>query len=120
MVYVRYILFFLTFFLISCDMPDRSIMLYNYTNEKIKIEMVHKFATKGYRDTVTIDSMWALEPCALCRWKSYFYDNDSAVWRISFPESQRKDTVLIFKSDILDSIKQSKEKNGKEWQIIIR
>jgi hypothetical protein len=38
----------------------------------------------------------------------------------AFLKVNEKNTVLIFKSDILDSIKQSKKKIGKEWQIIIR
>ena len=76
-------------------------------------------SNKIYRDTMELDGQRVQfirpGPHPMIFWEEYFEKVDEAFLKIHFWENAKKDTIIVIRKDILDSIR-----NDENWKIIIR
>lgn len=99
------------------DYADYSVTLRNESNSDLLLTFV---SSKKKCDTLKMNNEEGVEPCYFCSWSQYFDSNEVFLLHISYLDSSRKDSVVVLKKDVLDSIDNAWEKNRKTWYIKIK
>lgn len=83
------------------------------------IDCISCDSNKLYLDTIELNSLQSdkirLGPHPMIFWEEYFENADTAFLKVHFYEDEKKDTLIVIRKDVLDSIRKNEN-----WKIIVQ